>query len=115
LYELHLTPLLGAFHITRNIYKVFETPTSQIYNFAIQQGAPTPKPNEIDLVQVDVECANCKTVTKVQANLKPGIPMQDGAIPFPKDDMFVCPSCQSNINIADLRKQIESQTKKRIL
>lgn len=98
-----------------NIYKVFETPTSQIYNFALPPGAQTPQPGDVDLIQADVQCGNCNTVTKVQANLKPGIPMQGGAIPFPANDMFICPSCKSNINIGDLRKQIESQTKKRIL
>lgn len=97
-----------------NIYKVFETPTSQIYNFAVPHGAQTPQSGDVDFIHVDVQCGNCNAVTKVQANLKPGIPIQAGAIPFPDNDIFICPSCQSNINIGDLRKQIESQTKKRI-
>jgi len=102
---------------TTNIYKIFETPTSQIYNFAVQQGSQTPAPQNqnIDLVQIDVTCANCKTTIKVQANLKSGIAMQNGAISFPENDVIICPTCKNNMNIGDLRKQIESQTKKQIV
>lgn len=100
---------------TTNIYKVFETPTSQIYQFAIPPGGQIPQPGEADFVQVDFVCPNCKTKTKIQANLKKGVPLLNGAIPFPVNDVLICPSCKSNINIGDLRKQIESQTKKQIL
>jgi len=97
-----------------NIYKVFETPTSQIYNFAVPPGTQIPQGGDIEFVHVDVVCPNCKAVTKIQANMKPGIPMQGGAFPFPANDVLICPTCKSSINIGDLRKNIESQTKKHI-
>jgi len=41
--------------------------------------------------------------------------MQNGAISFPENDVIICPTCKNNMNIGDLRKQIESQTKKQIV
>ena len=100
---------------TTNMYKVFETPTSQIYMFVTPPAGQTPKPEDIGFVLIDFQCPNCKTITKLQANMKEGVPMQNGAVSFPSDDMFICPSCKSNINLGNLRKQIESQTKKHII
>lgn len=108
--------LLAMSFDSTNMYKVYETPTSQIYKFVIQQQPQQPQQSkDLNIVLVDFSCPNCNTVTKIQANLQEGLPLAPGNAPFPVDDVFVCPSCKSTINLGNLRRQIESQTKKRIL
>lgn len=93
-----------------SIYKVFETTTSQILRFMSQ---PVPPPQNANAVIISVECHSCKTVTKVQANLKKW-PLQPGYIKFPADNLFICPNCSTEINIVDARRQIEAQSKQPI-
>lgn len=97
-----------------NIFKIYETPSSQIYRFVIPKIPPTPKqmPN---VALIEFECPNCKTKAKIQANLKKGVPLQKGATPFPKDNVFVCPACNSRNDLSALRQQIEAQSKKKIV
>ena len=68
-----------------------------------------------DTVLIEFECPNCKTKTKIQANLKEGVPMQEGSVPFPKDNVFMCPACNNRNDLSTLRNQIESQSKKKIV
>lgn len=93
-----------------NIYKVFETPNSQILRF---RPLPVPAPQQADAVMVDVQCPNCTTVSKVQANLKKS-PLQPGHHRFPKDNRFECPACGAEIDLTDARRQIEVQSKRRL-
>ena len=99
---------------TTNIFKIYETPNSQIYRFATPQVGPAPQQMP-DMAVIDFECPNCKTKTKIQANLKEGTSIQEGAVPFPKDNLFICPACNSRIDLSTMRNQIESQSKKRIV
>jgi len=101
---------------TTNIFKIYETPNSQIYRFATPQVVPLPQQMPTgDVALVNFECPNCKTKTEIQANLGKGKPVEQGAIPFPRDNAFVCPACTARIDLSTLRRQIESQTKKRIV
>ncbi len=99
---------------TTNIFKIYETPKSQIYRFVTPQVGPALQqmPN---MASIEFECPNCKTKTKIQANLKEGVPIQKGAVPFPKDNVFICPACNGRIDLSTLKGQIESQSKKRIV
>ena len=99
---------------TTNIYKIYETPNSQIYRFVTPQGGPLSKQTP-DLARIDFECPKCKTVSKIQANFKKGAPIQKNSTPFPKDNVFICPSCNDRIDLSTLRRQIESQSKKKIV
>lgn len=99
---------------TTNIFKIYETPTSQIYRFATPPGGPIPR-EVLDAAVIDFECPNCKTKTKIQANLKEGVPTEKDAVQFPRDNKFICPACKSNIDLSGLRRQIESQSKKKIV
>ena len=99
---------------TTNIFKIYETPNSQICRFATPQVGPAPQQMP-DMAVIDFECPNCKTKTKIQANLKEGISIQEGAVPFPKDNLFICPACNSRIDLSTMRNQIESQSKKKIV
>lgn len=91
-----------------NIYKVFETPSSQIVRFTAQA---VPPPQEMDAVVVQVACPKCKNSSKVQANLRKS-PLQPGHHRFPEDNKFKCPECGTEIDLADTRRQIELQSKR---
>ncbi len=98
---------------TTNIFKIYETTKSQIYRF-VGQPISVP-PQQGDIAIVDFECPSCKTKTKIQANLIAGITVQQGHIPFPKDNILICPGCESRNDLSQLRKQIEFQSKRRIM
>jgi len=91
-----------------NIYKVFETPTSQIIRFVAPAVSP---PRDADCAVLQVECPKCRAASKVQANLKK-MPLESGHHPFPADNRFRCPACGAEINLADARRQIEVQSKR---
>jgi hypothetical protein len=96
------------------IYKIYETPTSQLYKFASPPGIPL-LPQTPDHMVIDLECPTCKTKSKIQANLKEGIALKDGAINFPKDNLFICPTCKNRIDLSSFRGQLESQTRKKVI
>lgn len=94
-----------------NIYKVFETPDSQIIRFL----APAvPPPQDADAVILDVTCPKCSAVSKLQANLKKN-PLRTGHHRFPSDNRFKCPACAAEIDITAARRQIEVQSKKAVI
>lgn len=103
-----------------NIYKLFETPTSQVMRFLVPQvpvqqpfGPGLPQGNAA--VKFDFQCGTCKRSTGMQANLEMGVPLEQGRIAFPASNVFRCPSCGTQHNLADLRRQIESQVKRPIV
>lgn len=103
-----------------NIYKLFETTSSQVMRFLVPQ-VPIPPPGGPGLPQMagvmrfDFQCGVCKRATGMQANLEKGVPLEVGRIPFPANNVFRCPSCGTQHDLADLRRQIESQVKKPIV
>ena len=100
-----------------NIYKVFETPGSQIYRFMAPQ-VPAPQagtPTDANIVNVDLTCGKCGKVSRVQANLGSKQPLQSGSHPFPPDNKFSCPGCGAVADISDARRQIEAQSKKPVV
>ena len=98
-----------------NIYKIFETPTSQIYRFLTPTVSSPQKESGSEVAIVDFQCPKCQNTSRLQANLSKSRPLQEGAMPVPKNDMFVCPHCSTQNNLSDLRKQIEAQSKKSIV
>lgn len=97
------------------IYKIFETPTSQVIRL-LQQQIPN-SPQAAESVNFDLECPkpDCKHKVSIQANLKTGVPYSPGATPYPVDsDTFVCPKCKNSINVSGARLQIEAQTKQKL-
>jgi len=99
---------------TTSIFKVYETPRSHIYRFAAAQFAAVQERTP-DMALVDFECPNCKTRTKIQANLKEGLRTEQGATPFPKDNVLICPACKARNDLSALRRQIELRSKRRIV
>jgi hypothetical protein len=98
-----------------NIYKLFETPTSQIYRFLSPPVPPPQMKAAGEVAIVDFQCPKCQNRARIQANLSKSQPLQEGAMPFPKDNVFICPHCGTQSNLVDLRNQIEAQSKKRIV
>lgn len=97
-----------------NIYKIFETPDSQILRFIVQAvPAPAEKPGNVAVLEV--RCQRCRTVSKVQANLGQQQPLEEGHLPFPKDNRLNCPSCGALIDLSQARRQLEMQTKKPVV
>ena len=102
-----------------NVFKIFETPTSQIMRLeAIKNvgmpfgGAPG---QQLEAVEIGVDCGKCKTQMKVHAPFRPGVAVPVGTIPFPADNKLKCPSCGTEHDLADARRQVEAQTGKPIV
>ncbi len=98
-----------------NIYKVFETPSSQIYRFLSPPAPQPPQAKPAEVAMVDFQCPKCQNTSRIQANLTKSQPLQEGAMPFPKDNVFICPHCGTQSNLATLRNQIEAQSKKSVV
>jgi len=98
-----------------NIYKIFETSETQIMRFAGGNVQPPPPNNEVNSVFFDFDCPKCRTKHHLQANLIQGAPLDPNKVLFPKNNIFVCPVCQNNNNLAQIRLQIEAQTGKKII
>lgn len=99
-----------------NVYKVFETPSSQIYRFLVPQGPGAPQPIAIgDKAIAELECGKCHNKFKLQLNFAPGLALEAGCIPYPTNDIFRCPNCGLEHNLADMRRQVEMQTKKQVI
>ena len=106
---------------TTNMYKVFETETSQIYRFGnvfVPVPVPVPAPQQQGAgVRVDLRCTKCGNKIGLFAHFKgrPRVPVPSGCVPFPKDNKVKCGSCHSELDILDVRRTIESQTKEVII
>lgn len=103
---------------TTSIYKVFETPTTQIYRFAATEGSvqPTQKGNKAgQFADIEFKCGNCGEVSVIQANLGKWVPVGDGKHPFPDDNQFHCPKCGNQSDLTDLRRQLEAQSKSTVI
>ena len=99
-----------TFDIT-SIFKLFETPSSQIYRHLLSE--QQIQPANAKKIIIDFPCNKCGTMSKLQANFEKGIPFDKGTTPFPDDNIFICPKCSSRHDLSPLRMQIESQTKKK--
>jgi hypothetical protein len=99
-----------------NCYKLIETTTSQIYRFA---APPTPRPSDAPIApptpakaaaaNLDVQCNNCGANLRVQASFNKKQPLEEGSLPWPENDKLECPTCGTEVDLADARRQIEAQ------
>jgi predicted RNA-binding Zn-ribbon protein involved in translation (DUF1610 family) len=115
----YYTLLRMTFDMT-GIYKIFETKDSQIYQSvsqAIPPSFPVPQETnkEISSAITDFMCPKCGNTYKIQLNLKPNVPISKGAIPYPSDDVFICPNCSTQTNLAPLRLNVEAQTRLKVV
>ncbi len=101
-----------------NIYKLCETPLSQVYRF-ITQPIPAVGPQELGkeagIAVVKVQCGRCKSEFQIQANLGESRPIQAGAIAFPANNKAICPTCNNEIDLTNIRRQLELQSKRKVV
>jgi ClpP class serine protease len=116
-----LADAIGRYHtllqmtFATNVYKVFETPTSQIFRF-IAPPTPLPAgPSQSDHATIDFQCNKCKKSYRIQANLRPGVPLEPGAVAFPNNNKFKCPYCGTEHDLSGARRQIEMMAKKPVV
>lgn len=102
-------------HITfgTNVYKIFETPNSQIFDF-LQQPPQNNQPAP-DYVNVDLACNHCNERIKLQVNFKPNVPAQNGCLQYPKNDNLECPACKKTIDLKSMKNDIEANMGRRIV
>ena len=101
--------LLGMSFEQQKIFKVFETPESQIMRLDVKKLLqPTPAVNK-GVGEADVECGNCKTKSKIQVNLGEPSPLKPGMMKYPSNDIFECPSCKTPNDISSMRDKLENQ------
>lgn len=94
-----------------NIYKVFETPDSQIYRFLAQQVPPPPAQGQVaEVAVIAVQCKNCGRRSQVQANIGQAAPIEPGHEPFPANNRFSCPGCGTEVDLTVTRQQVEAQS-----
>lgn len=100
-----------------NLYKLFETPSSQIYRFLVGNVSPPPNPGQqITNADINFECPKCHNKFLIQANLQKNVPLKNGFRPYPIDDnTFKCPNCNTLSNISNIRLQIEAQSGKKVV
>jgi len=116
------------------IYKLFETPSSQILRFVAQQmqfgipgmipqapavpgpgqqpGAAGPQAPTSALVKF--KCSKCNTDHTLQADFDQQQPLQPGAVKFPGNDNLICNQCGMSHNLVALRRQLELQTGRKV-
>lgn len=109
-----------------NIYKIYETPDSQIINQVTIQNAPPPQqlipgqiipqlPKNIKTLDVDMNCGVCGTTNKFQARFTKTEPLKPGFKNFPATNKFRCLNCQAENDMTNARNQIEKQFSKKIV
>jgi hypothetical protein len=109
-----------AFSMT-NIYKIIETPESQIIRHIVSNES-TPisqggsQIGNMDIAEINFVCPSCKNLIKIQANLMIHSNLKSGLIPFPIDNNIMrCPNCGLENNLTPIRLRIEAQSGKKIV
>ncbi|MBN1621454.1 MAG: ATP-dependent Clp protease proteolytic subunit [Endomicrobiales bacterium] len=95
-----------------DMFKMYETPTSQIYRHTHPRVQKHMKENN---VKFNLQCNKCGNVIKIQANLEKGIKLESGYIKMPKEDTIKCNTCNIEHNLLDLKKQIEQMAGRPII
>ena len=122
--------LLNMTFDSTGIYKLFETPNSQIQKFFGQAPIALPGfPPQLPIIpggvdpaaaqslggaMVSFTCPKCKKNHTLQADFDQQKILQPGADRFPSNDILICNQCGTTHNLLALRRQVELQTKKKI-
>jgi hypothetical protein len=113
---------VNLFHFmsATNIYKVFESESTEVWNFATSvAAAPSTPPSTPPLpggrvagkAVTTIKCLKCNTENKVQANFGAPLPIDAEAIPFPRDAKLNCRGCGNLIDLTGLKAQLEAKFK----
>jgi len=109
--------LLKMYFDETSVFKIYETPTSQIYRqTSMQNVIKKAQPQQSrDSIQVGTQCPKCKTNINIQVDFKRGMPINKGCVKMPKKDKLQCPSCKNDIDVVNLKRTMEGQFKKKIV
>ena len=113
---------------TSTIYKIFETPTTQINRaFNMQPQGILPLVQAMQAgdgasintqggagMMVDLVCPHCSQHVKIQADFETLKPLQTGCVRFPANDEIGCPKCQKSLQLGLIRQNIERQTSRKV-
>lgn len=97
------------------IYKIFETPDTQIYKMIPMKIAQQIPQDEVKNVVVDVDCPKCKEKHKVVCAFGEILEENRGCIPYPKNNILFCKKCHSKIDLSQLKNDVETQFNKKIV
>lgn len=101
------------------IYKLFETPESQIYRaIGPREIKPIKIPKGAEKAGsavAEIICGQCNEKLLIQGDFAPNQTLQEGAIRFPDDNKIKCSKCGNLIDVNGLRKQLELAMKKPII
>jgi hypothetical protein len=103
-----------------NVYKIFETPNSQILRLLVPQISNQPAmrletPTGAENADLELHCPKCNNVLRIQANLGKPHPVKPSFLPFPADNKLSCPNCKAEIDVSAVRRDIEAKAKKPIV
>lgn len=91
-----------------NVYKMFETPETQVMRMIAQI---VPQQQGLKTAQVDYKCAHCQHRMKIQINLGKHEPLAPGYMPYPiATNVVKCPRCGRDNNLLSIRLQAEAQS-----
>lgn len=108
--------LLQMLFNSTNVYKVMETPKSQIMRFLQVPGKnPVPAGSVLESAVAELQCGQCKKAYKVQMDFDTLKPLQPGTLRYPANDVLVCEQCGNQLNLSAVRQQAEMQFKKQVV
>lgn len=100
-----------------NIYKIYETPNSQIYR-SVNQMPPVDNnmlkrlPNPLI---AKYECPKCRAAFDIQINFEQHFDPVEGTVQFPSNNKLKCPYCGVESDVLNMRQQLEATLKKKIV
>lgn len=97
-----------------NIYKIIETTDTQIYRMLALGVGQQLTQNGV-IAEVNFVCPKCNKAHKIQANIGSKSNLRPGFKPFPKNNLFICDGCGTQSNLVNTRRQIEAQSRKKIV
>lgn len=100
-----------------NIFKVIENSQHQIYRAAVNPAVQPSglKAESAGKADAAVECGRCHAKHTVQIDLKPGLPLEAGRLAYPLSNVLTCPQCGNDIDLTEIRRQIELMAKKSVV
>ena len=66
--------------------------------------------NKPKAIHANFICPKCSDNFKIQLNLEKNVNIAPDAVHYPKNDIFVCPKCNTQTNLSPIRLQLEAQT-----
>lgn len=104
-----------------NVFKLFETPDSQVMRMETMVAAAmpgmgvVPPGTQVNAALVNVGCARCKREVQVHAAFEPGATKPPNAVLFPANNKLICRGCGNALDLTDARRTIEAQAGRPIL